>query len=245
MCGIFGYFSTNPLNAERLASLVTLGKSQQERGHHAFGLAYSDKDGNATAHKQAGPISLYEHIVRRSISSVAVIGHTRWATHGSADDNANNHPHPFLYRGQRCYLVHNGIIGNYLDIARRRGLELYSDCDSEVVARHIENGKGHIMNRLVEAVKDIDRNAPFAAAILTPDAIIIARRGNPMFWSKDGESQWFASTKSKLSGEIFNVPNNRAYMIPRQEGSVMTRKLARREKTNLSFIGSDTFTEDE
>ena len=243
MCGIFGHFSGRPLTD--LAQLYAVGNSQQQRGHHAHGIAYLMEDGEIAGVKRPGSIIDHPGTMTVSGQSIALIGHTRWATHGSVEDNRNNHPHRFAYRGNPAYLVHNGIIGNYLSIAAERNLRLVTECDSEVVARHIESGKGPIIDRVVAAVKDIDPYAPFAAAILTPDALILARRGNPIYWSQDDDHSWFASTKDALRGTVYTVPNNRVYLIPmRREGKVIIRKLPKRQASTRVFLGSDHFTEE-
>lgn len=47
--------------------------------------------------------------------ALALIGHCRWATHGSPADNRNNHPHP----AGRGWIVHNGVVFNHGELAER------------------------------------------------------------------------------------------------------------------------------
>ncbi len=65
-----------------------------------------------------------------------VLGHVRWATHGSPKENANNHP--FASSDGRYHLVHNGVLGNHEDVCERHQLRLDGECDSEALLRLIE-----------------------------------------------------------------------------------------------------------
>lgn len=61
------------------------------------------------------------------------IGHTRWATHGKANDT-NAHPH--LDYKKRISIVHNGIIENFLALKNEllsHNFGFASDTDTEVV----------------------------------------------------------------------------------------------------------------
>jgi glucosamine 6-phosphate synthetase-like amidotransferase/phosphosugar isomerase protein len=234
-------YSNSPLALAALPTLIRVANSQVHRGHHAFGLAWVNEDRRTFSFKRPGSASDHPEDIARGEGALALIGHTRWATHGSFDDNDNNHPHPFTLKGDDCYLAHNGVIGNYEDIAARRGLRLRTECDSEVLARHIEDGSGHVLDRVVAAIDDVSHYAPCCVTVVTPKGVVLARRGNPLFWSDCGGTAWFASTRHALPGKVYEIPDNRAFFVPNGEGSVREAKLRKREATTERFLGSDLF----
>jgi glucosamine 6-phosphate synthetase-like amidotransferase/phosphosugar isomerase protein len=241
MCGIFGHFSLEPLRRKHLVTLREAARSQVMRGQDAFGIAWCSASG-IDSHKQQGSIADHLQHMKLGIGSVAMIGHTRMATHGCPSENMNNHPHRFAMQNSPAYLVHNGVISNYAEICRLRGLTMTTECDSEVLARHMEDGRGGILNRVKAAVRDIDPYAPFAAAILTPNYIILARRGNPLYWSETQSQRWFASTHHGLTGKHWLVPDNTAFSISLNSGEVATIELDKRIPSTMRFLGSDLFT---
>jgi glucosamine 6-phosphate synthetase-like amidotransferase/phosphosugar isomerase protein len=243
MCGLFGMYSNAPLALAAVPTLLRVANSQVHRGHHAFGLAWVNEDRQILSFKRPGAVTDHPDDVARGEGALGLIGHTRWATHGSYEDNANNHPHPFSYKGRTCYLAHNGVVCNYAQIAAERGLTMRTECDSEVLARHIEQGSGHILDRVVAAIADVSSYAPCCVTIVTHKGVVLARRGNPLYWSETGNVAWFASTHAALPGRVYEVPNDRAFFIPCGPGSVREAKLRKREATTMRFVGSDLFAE--
>lgn len=242
MCGIFGMYSASPLARKNSGAYLSVAQSQVVRGHHAFGIAWQTDGSKVDSYKRLGSIAEHSRDLMRAVGSTMIIGHTRWATHGNAADNRNNHPHAFDFKGQRAYLVHNGIINNYEEIAHSRGLEMISECDSEVLARHIEDNNGSILSRVSDAVADVDPYAPLAVAVLVREGIVLARRGNPLFWSMDKNGfAWFASTNDALRGKVYEVPDNTAFLIPSESGSVSKVGLRKREFSRRRYLGSDLF----
>jgi glucosamine--fructose-6-phosphate aminotransferase (isomerizing) len=93
MCGIVGYLGTHqaaPLLLEGLGRL-------EHRGYDSAGVAVLGPSGIRLA-KRAGRVrDLGEQLPKRFTGKVG-IGHTRWATHGPAND-VNAHPQDVRRRG--------------------------------------------------------------------------------------------------------------------------------------------------
>lgn len=131
MCGIVGFTGT-----KEAYKMVYRGLCRLEyRGYDSAGVAYNE-DGKIKIFKNKGRVKdvLSEET---EIVSDTVIGHTRWATHGSPSET-NAHPHMV---GRVC-VVHNGIIENYnalkLKLAEK-GYTFVSETDTEVACALISN----------------------------------------------------------------------------------------------------------
>ena len=95
---------------------------------------------------------LTEHLPKRFAGKVG-IGHTRWATHGPAND-VNAHPHVDA-KGDVA-VVHNGIIDNAAALRAGladAGVDLVSDTDTEVLAHLIGRSEADTLEgKVVEAL---------------------------------------------------------------------------------------------
>jgi len=132
MCGIVGYAGKSNV----ISNIMTGLKSLEYRGYDSAGIAYV-KENNINIVKKEGPIKNVEKLIDYNDAASLGISHTRWATHGKADD-INAHPH----RQGKITLVHNGIIENY-DVLKKelikKGYVFKSSTDTEVAAAVIDN----------------------------------------------------------------------------------------------------------
>src|SRR3954465_15286463 len=143
MCGILGY--VGPREAEPI--LLEGLRRLEYRGYDSAGMA--TLTGNRLhLRKCAGRIAdLARHLQDRPAPGCHGISHTRWATHGPANDR-NPHPHP-SHDGTLAG-VHNGVIENYSALKRQLqegGVVFRSDTDTEVIAQLIAR---HFTTDLVE-----------------------------------------------------------------------------------------------
>lgn len=147
MCGIVGFVGRVPSDiwGQTYSLARELFLSAEHRGRDATGfIAFTDGAAKASASNLViakQPLAAsefidddpeFQRIEHRRCA--AIIGHVRLATHGSASENRNNHPHV----GRRYSLVHNGVVGNFRELVDRHSLRLRSHCDSEALLRIVE-----------------------------------------------------------------------------------------------------------
>ncbi len=179
MCGIVGYIGDKKANEVIIKGLKRL----EYRGYDSAGIAVLN--GNIAYKKGKGKVAKLESMLNSDTEGKVGIGHTRWATHGEPND-INSHPH--TSSSGKLALVHNGIIENYNTLKKsltEKGHTFYSDTDTEVVAKLIENfldeGQSDLKKAVQNALAQI--NGTYGLAIIHedfPDQIIVARKGSPL-----------------------------------------------------------------
>jgi len=137
MCGIFGFVGdlARPEWALAHRLMIELAVASEERGLDAAGFAALTPRGDLFWQRQPGPArQLFldkEFAALRRRRVVMAVGHTRLATNGAPAVNGNNHPH----LADDWALVHNGYIPLHEHKATVLGLQLRSQCDSEILAQ--------------------------------------------------------------------------------------------------------------
>lgn len=181
-----------------------MAHATEARGPHAFGFAWIDDAGRLRSFKQSGRITDCLGILGMARRARLLIGHCRYATHGSPADNENNHPHP----ADGGWYVHNGVIPAHGRLAHRYGLQLQTECDSELIGKLVETGRGTILARCREAAR-ICSAGPYAMLGLwsRPDRLVVARAGNPLHRGEDETGTYFGSLRGGLPGSPIAVPD--------------------------------------
>jgi len=182
MCGIVGYVG----DKQAYDILIKGLKRLEYRGYDSSGIAISGKEKDLKFYKRKGKVAnLEEFIGDRSTEGTIGIGHTRWATHGPAND-VNAHPH--ASGDGNLVLIHNGIIENYVSLKKelqKRGHEFFSDTDTEVLIHLIEEVKKQEKVSLFEAVRLSLAQVVGAYAIVVmdknnPDELVLAKKSSPL-----------------------------------------------------------------
>ena len=178
MCGIVGY-----IGDKRAIDFLLDGLTKLEyRGYDSAGVAVNCGD-NIFVEKAVGRLDSLKQKLKNNLPLGTVgIGHTRWATHGRPSDT-NAHPHSDCHGN--FFVVHNGIIENYLKLKQdliSKGHKFISDTDTEVVAHLLEeNYHGDFVLAVREVINKIEGS--YSLVFMSkdnPDTLICAKQDNPL-----------------------------------------------------------------
>ena len=196
MCGIVGY-----VGGQQAAPVLVEGLGRLEhRGYDSAGVAVLGPSAGIRAAKLAGRVRDLEKSLPKRFAGRVGIGHTRWATHGPAND-VNAHPH--LDSEGRVAVVHNGIIDNSSSLRARLtedGVELASDTDTEVLAHLIARSDAETLEGKVgDALSMIEGTYGLAVMHVDhPDRIVVARNGSPLIIGVGDKEMHVASDLAAL-----------------------------------------------
>ena len=204
MCGLTGALSLNTSSTISTKLFLKNFVEMDSRGGDSIGWCVAMKD-EMQYWKQCGFASQHRQDIKTSIFGCrSIIGHTRYATHGDIKEEDNNHPHMYSNENVVGAVTHNGVIGDHKTIAKDNGVTLKGECDSEIIARLVEDSNSNLSMplRIANAVNECDDTDSIALSVLeTGDGnvdLCLVARGNPIWYSHHNGVIYYASTKCKL-----------------------------------------------
>ncbi len=181
MCGIVGYIGSREATDIVLAGLQAL----EYRGYDSAGLAALQTGDVPKLVKQVGRVEGLVQAVRdANVQANVAVGHTRWATHGSPTI-ANAHPHSNT--DDSIFVVHNGIIENYVELRDKlqaAGYSFVSETDTETIPHLIDyyfKQLGSFEEAFKAALQDL--RGAYAISVVTsyePGKLFAARLSSPL-----------------------------------------------------------------
>ncbi|MBJ7621744.1 glutamine--fructose-6-phosphate transaminase (isomerizing) [Weissella confusa] len=183
-CGIVGFTGLNYQSAPIL--LKGLEKLEY-RGYDSAGIFVADQAlGTDQLVKEKGRVAQLEALVdTKNVTGTSGIAHTRWATHGVPSIN-NAHPH--LSADGRFYLVHNGVIENYLELKQEylSDVTFHSDTDTEVavqlIGKFVDEGMT-TFDALKKLISLLDVNSAYGFLLMDrnePERMYVAKQKSPL-----------------------------------------------------------------
>ena len=191
MCGIVGVLGSHQVAPLLIEALKRL----EYRGYDSAGIA-TVNEGRLERRRAVGKlVNLSDLLVHQPLAGMAGIGHTRWATHGSATV-ANAHPQ----QAGPVAVVHNGIIENFRELRAElaeAGFSFESETDTETVALMTRLNLERGLTPVEAARETLGRlKGAFALCFLFAgegDLLIAARKGSPLAIGH-GEGEMFVGS---------------------------------------------------
>ena len=222
MCGIVGFVGQGNTKDILLSGLSRL----EYRGYDSAGIALYSRP--FTVVKAVGKLKELKKKVAASkeceLHFSMGIGHTRWATHGKADEK-NAHPHLSMHK--EVVLVHNGIIENFADLKnflQEKGYSFYSDTDTEVAVNLIEYfyiKEKNVLKALLSVQKEL--KGSYAFAIMFKDdanTLYAMRKDSPLVVGKGENGFYPASDVSAFldyTKEFYKLENKEILSLTENE----------------------------
>ena len=222
MCGIVAYVGHQPASEVLVEGLKRL----EYRGYDSSGIAILGA--RPYLAKAVGKVEALERKVWQEKPAGGMgIAHTRWATHGKPSE-ANAHPH--IDCSRQLFLVHNGIIENYLPLKKKLAAEGHafkSETDTEVLAHLIESVyQGDLEDAVRKALLWVEGTFGLAAVHAAhPNEIIMARRGSPIVLGVGRGESLAASDTSALAqhtDQVVYLEDNEVARLEPGEFSIST-----------------------
>ncbi len=189
MCGIVGYVGENHPKTFLIDGLEKL----EYRGYDSSGIAIKNSD-TIQIIKSTGRIKDLENKLNEQelINAKLGIAHTRWATHGEANE-VNAHPH----KVGKVTIVHNGIIENAGELKNKlvnENVAFKSETDSEVACAVINSYyHGDPIKAIEEAINVLKGSYAFGVMFEDNDKLYAVRKDSPLIVGIGNDGNYIAS----------------------------------------------------
>ena len=182
------------------------------RGYDSAGIAVlsqtNSKQSDISIQKTAGKLSKLIPLLEYLPKDIScAIGHTRWATHGTAT-KINAHPH----LSKKIAVVHNGVIENYLQLKKNLTSKntLVSSTDTEIALKTLnqlmDEKNYSIEQALQELMHILEGNFTMAfIANSRPGEIFVIRHGSPLIVGFAKHGNYICSDLQALDDKTKNV----------------------------------------
>lgn len=216
MCGIVGYVGKKNC----IPILIDGLKNLEYRGYDSAGIAFLNDNQIKVIKKQGRLVNLIENVDNKYYSNLG-IGHTRWATHGVANE-VNAHPH---HVGD-ITLIHNGIIENYEELRNElinHGYQIDTENDTKIACAYIDYlyKSNHDMLKTLSMLKEKFKGS-YALGILVngSDKLYAIRKDSPLIIGVSNDGNYIAS-------DVFAILNetNKYIVLDNNEVVILDNKI--------------------
>lgn len=195
-------------------------KNLEYRGYDSAGIAFLDDNQIKVIKKQGRLVNLIENVDNKYYSNLG-IGHTRWATHGVANE-VNAHPH---HVGD-ITVIHNGIIENYEELRNElinHGYQIDTENDTKIACAYIDYlyKNNHDMLKTLSMLKEKFKGS-YALGILVngSDKLYAIRKDSPLIIGVSNDGYYIAS-------DVFAILNetNKYIVLDNNEVVILDNKV--------------------
>ena len=223
MCGIVGYVGEDNATPILLHGLQKL----EYRGYDSAGIAIRFNGEDVKIVKAVGKLNnLIQKVKEIDDKSNYGIGHTRWSTHGRADNINNSHPHHS--DDNEVIGVHNGILENYQELKEKLktfGYGFYSETDTEVLIKLVDYYYKKFKIGPVDAINKtmVRARGSYAIALMFkdyPNQVWFAKKGSPLIVAKGKDGCYLASDVPAIlrySNKVYYVDDYECGCITKDE----------------------------